>query len=70
MVCNKQFITLSHCEIGVISLMKILLVKSLIIFHADPCNKCYIFGETNQLLRIQLLRLQGDNTVDTNRNEE
>ena len=57
---------------GVISLVKILtlLVKSLIIFHADPCNKSYIFGETNQLLRIQLLRLQGDNTVDTNRNEK
>ena len=54
-VCNKQFITLGHCEIWShftrtlyfhrLRLMKILtlLMKYLVIFHADLCNKSYIF---------------------------
>ena len=53
-LCNKQFITLGHCEIWshftrtlyfhCLQLVTILslLVKYLVIFHADPCNKSYI----------------------------
>ena len=50
-VCNKQFITLGHCEINgdislVLSRLRLvtilsLLVKYLVILHADPCNKSY-----------------------------
>ena len=53
--CNKQLITLSHCEIwshftGSLFLhsplaRKILrlLMKLLVILHADPCNKSYLY---------------------------
>ena len=56
MVCNKQFNTLGHCEIwshftrtlyfhlpsarDILSL----LMKYLVVFHADPCNKSYIYN--------------------------
>ena len=52
--CNKQFITLGHCENEVISLVLCistrlrlvtiltLLMKYIIIFHVDLCNKSYI----------------------------
>ena len=53
-VCNKQFIHLVIVKYGDISLILCistrlrlvtilsLLVKYLVIFHADPCNKSYI----------------------------
>ena len=55
-VCNKQFITLGHCEIWrhftrtcistrlrLVTILS-LLVKYLVILHADSCNKSYIYG--------------------------
>ena len=44
-----------------------LLVKYLVIFHADPCNKSYIYTDTNPITLLCSLASAGNNGLKTDK---